>query len=240
MLSWLYKIRLWEIALAVFLGFTSYLALTTASISRLLGQQVSSVLSQASTTLTTINAGSAQTFDNLNRLCGTDKPCGAFEDFARTTNSARLAFGQITAISQFEKPQLEAINQQELQLFSDTHKVLGGLSETVTSANAAIGGIVPVENEIDTETVALQKSTRDFDTLLLSPDVTGTLKNIDTTSGQLALTSTDFQTKFHAILFPPPCKGKFCFVIKAWPYLKAATELSEPAYYFSQLLPTVK
>jgi hypothetical protein len=238
LLSWGKSVAL--LSLAVFLGFGSYLVWTATKAVESLGQQGSSVLTQASTTLTTINAGSAQTFDNLNRLCGTDKRCGAFEDFARTTNSARLAFGQITVLSRFEKPQLEAINQQELQLFADTHKVLGGLSDTVTSANTALGGIVPLENEIDTETVALQKSTRDFDTLLISPDVTGTLHGFNVTSNNFAATSTDFQTKFHAILFPPPCQGKFCFVIKAWPYIKAATELSEPAYYFSQLIPTVK
>ena len=228
------------LAVTVLLGFASYFVWMATQVTKQFGQQTSSVLTQASTTLTTINAGSAQTFDNLNRLCGTDKPCGAFADFAKTTNSARLAFGQITAISQFEKPQLEAINQQELQLFSDTHKVLGGLSDTVTSANTALGGIVPLENEIDTEAVALQKSTRDFDTLLVSPDVTGALHGFNVTSNNFAATSTDFQTKFHAILFPPPCQGKFCFVIKAWPYIKAGAELSEPAYYFSQLIPTVK
>jgi len=233
-LSWAKSVAL--LSLAVFLGSGSYLVWTATKAVESLGQQGSAVLTQASTTLTTINAGSAQTFDNLNRLCGTGKPCGLFEDLARTTNSIRIASGQITALSQFEKPQLEAINTQELQLFADTHKAIGGLSDTLISVNTVVTNFFPLQKQIDTEAFLLQKSTRDFDSLLLSPDIKGTLSGLDVTSNNLAQTTTDFQTKFHSVLFPPPCKGKLCFVIKAWPYFKAAGELSEPAYYFSQLL----
>ncbi len=228
------------VSLAVLLSFGSYLVWTVAQTIKPISQQTSVALYNIGVAAYNLDSGERATFDNLNRNCDPGKPCGTFADINRSLASVRMAAGQITAISQFEKPQLEAINSQELQLFSDTHKVLGGLSDTVTSANTAIVNIVPLENEIDTEAVALQKSTRDFDALILSPDITGTLKGLDVTSNNFAATSTDFQTKFHAILFPPPCQGKFCFVIKAWPYIKAGAELSEPAYYFSQLIPTVK
>lgn len=228
------------LAIAVFLGFGSYLLWTVSQTTKQVGQQASSLIAHADSSVTQIDSGFQTTFDNLNRLCGTDKPCGTLENFNRTLNTVNLAAGQIVAISQFEKPQLAAINSQELQLFSDTSKVLNGLSETVTTTNSAIVNIVPVENEIDTEVVALQKSTRDFDTLLLDPDIPGTLRGMSVTSNNFAATSTDFQNKFHDVLYPPPCKGKLCFAIKAWPYVKAASEMAEPAYWGDQLFESIK
>ena len=224
------------VSLAVLLSFGSYLVWTVSRTIPQISQQTSVALYNVGVAAYNLDLGERETFDNLNRLCDTGKPCGTFADVNKTLGSVRLASGQITALSQFEKPQLEAINSQELQLFADTHKVLNGLSETVISTNTAVANIVPLEHEIDTEAVALQKSTLDFDALIVSPDITGTLHGLNTTSNNFGAISTDFKTKFHAILYPPPCQGKMCFVIKAWPYIKTGTELAEPAYYFSQLL----
>lgn len=224
------------LALAVFLCFGSYLVWTATKAVESLSQQGSSLITHVDNSVTQVNT----TLEAVNRPCGSDKPCGTLADLNKTLASVRLASGQVTALSQFERPQLEAINSQELQLFSDTHKVLNGLSDTTNSVNTAVVNLVPLENELDTEAQALQKSTRDFDALIQSPDVSETIHNFNVTSLEFSKTSTDFQTKFHAVLFPPPCKGKFCFLIKSWPYVKAAANLAEPGYWGYELWQAAK
>lgn len=154
----------------------------------------------------------------VNSPCGGGHPCGLLADTAKTLNTVRGTFGQIEIAANHENRNLSNLDIQEAQLFSQTSGVLSGLSETEVSANKAV---------------------TDFDVLLSSPDLSGILKNANTVTYNLGQTSTDFQNKFHAVLFPPPCIGKFCFIKKAWPYIKTASELAEPAYWGSQLIQSI-
>jgi hypothetical protein len=221
------------VSLAVLFGFLSYLSWTVTREVKTLGQQASVVLSDTQTSVQSLNTTLAQ----VNQPCGDGKPCGVLADLAKTLGTIRGAAGQVEVAAYHENKNLDKLDAQEAQLFLDTHNALGSLNSSLVSANTAIAGIPALEQGARDEFGVLQKTTGDVDALVTSQDVSGTLHNFNVVTYNLGQTSSDFQTKFHSVLFPPPCKGHWCFVIKAWPYFKAGAEMAEPAYYWSQLLP---
>lgn len=223
------------VSLIVFLGFGSYLLWTVTQtvkqasvVVTQAGQSISrteisvneavSGLKPVEANLDKITSDLDSTVRTLNRPCGVGQPCGLLADSAKTLGTIRGTFGQIEIAADHENRNLSNLDTQEAQLFSQTSGVLFGLSNAEVSANKAVN---------------------DFDNLLNSPDLTGTLKNANTITANLGQTSTDFQNKFHSVLYPPPCSGKLCFFKKAWPYIKTASELTEPAYWGSQLIQSI-
>jgi hypothetical protein len=70
-----------------------------------------------------------------------------------------------------------------------------------------------------------------LNTLLISPDLNGTIHNSAVITANLGQTTGDFQNKFHQFLYPPPCKGFKCDIKNFYETLKVGSELLEPAYY---------
>lgn len=222
-------------SLLVLFGFGSYLLWTVTQtikkadtvltqISQSVSRTETSVIA-ASNSLITVENGLIPVEKNLNNTilavnspCGGSRPCGLLADSAKTLGTIRGTFGQIEVAANHEDRNLGKLDTQETQLFSQMSGILSGLSNTETQAN---------------------KSFTDLDMLLTSSDLSGTMKNTNTITGNLGQTFTDFQTKFHAVLFPPPCVGKLCFIKKAWPYIKAGSELMEPAYWGTQLVQSI-
>jgi hypothetical protein len=226
-------------SLLVLFGFLSYLAWTVTQTVKQLGNQTSITLSQVSTSVSRTQAsitaasnslvqvqngllpvenGLLATTNSLNSTlltvnspCGGGHPCGTLADVAKTLNTVRGTFGQIEVAANHENKNLTNLDAQEAQLFADTHLAFQGVS----------------------------KATLDLDALFTDPKITTTISSVNTIASNLGQTSTDFQTKFHSVLFPPPCSGKLCFVKKAWPYIKTASELAEPAYWGSQLIQSI-
>ena len=183
-LAWIGRIRLWELALCVFLGFGSYLAWTEAQVSKQLGQTTQTTLIHADSVLTSFGSESQKTFDNLNRLCELGKPCGTLADINRTLAAVRGTFGQVEVAAIHENKNLSALDAQEAQLFGDTHRALG-------SANEAISGIVPVEKSARDEIVALNKTTTDLDSLATDSHVRAFIANLEPLSNNaVAITGT--------------------------------------------------
>lgn len=236
MKNWLRKVRLWEISLAIFLGFGAYLLWTATQVTKQIGQQTSTALYNVGAAAYNFDAGEKVTFDNLNRSCGTALPCGTFADLNRTLGSVRLAAGQVTALSLFEKPQLAEINQQELELFNQTRTSLTKFNGLLDTTNTVVAGVGPLEQNANQNLDMFHQDLLDIDALMTSSDIKSTLVNVKVTSGNFADVTTDFKTKFHAVLFPPPCQGKMCWFVHSYPYLKAGVQLAEPVYYWSQLL----
>ena len=100
-------------------------------------------------------------------------------------------------------------------------------------------GRIPVETAnsgIHDEFGDLENTTQDADLFIKSPELAGTMKNINTVSGNFGAASSDFQTKFHAFLYPLPCVGWKCHLKTDFEIVKAAGSLAEPAYWLRQLI----
>jgi hypothetical protein len=89
----------------------------------------------------------------------------------------------------------------------------------------------PVETQAKANLAHLQTTTDDLDAFLKSSDLIDTAHNVNVMTSEFAQTSTDFQNKFHAILYPPKCEGHWCWAIKAWPIIKDGGAMMEPAYW---------
>jgi hypothetical protein len=226
------------LAVVVFLGFGSYFEWQLTQSSKQITQQASSVLSQASNSLTnldknlnqigssassvsgnigTLSTGVGQILVTLNKPC-IPAPCGTLQDVAKTLNTIRLTAGNVDAIVSHEDKNLTNLDAQETQLFQDTHTV--------------IAGFTPIQNNLD-------KTILDIDQFIISPDLTGTIHNVNTTTGNLAASSTDFQNKFHSFLYPPPCKGIRCHIGEVIQGIKLGSEFAEPAYWGYELFTAV-
>lgn len=83
--------------------------------------------------------------------------------------------------------------------------MLGHLDDTIADADTALEGLPPIE------------------------------ANAKTITYNFGATTTDFQLKFHAFLFPVPCKTFGCKLRRTWPYVKGTTEIVEPLYWGQQL-----
>ena len=237
MKTWLGKIRLWEISLAVFLGFGCYFIWSSIQSEKQITVQASGVLSHVDSTVTQIGtaftsaatsisqtekdvatvtkpavkvvAGLQQTVAIINHPC-VPGPCGTLYDVAKTLNTARGVFGQIEVAVNHEDKNLTVLDQQETQLFEDTHKILTGF--------------VPLQNEID-------KTIFDFDALATSPDLNQTIHNFGVVTDNLGDMTGDAKTKFHEFLFPTPCTNFKCRLLKGIKFVTDASQLLEPAYY---------
>jgi hypothetical protein len=230
---WLSKIRLWEIALAVFLGFGCYFLWATNQNENQIVARANATFSAADAAITNINSatlqvGSAfqsaaasasqtekdvravtiplqQTVALINAPC-VPGPCGTVADVGKTLNTIRLTSGQIEIAANHEDNNLANLDNQENQVFVDTDTAL-----------------------------------KNFNTLLVSPALNDTLINADTITTNLGKTTGDFQAKFHDFLYPPPCKGFKCDLKKIYETVKIGSQFSEPAYWswalFSQIKP---
>ena len=104
--------------------------------------------------------------------------------------------------------------------------ILSSTNTTIAQAGITIEGFQPVE------TVAT-KSLTDAD--LVVRGFVPIESNAATVSSNLGQTTTDFQLKFHAFLFPAPCKTFGCRLARTWPYVKGASQMVEPLYWGQQL-----
>jgi hypothetical protein len=77
--------------------------------------------------------GASAVLKTVNRPCGNGKPCGTLADVARTLNTFRLTAGQIEIAANHEDRNLATLDAQELQLFTDTHTMIGSANDLVSS-----------------------------------------------------------------------------------------------------------
>ena len=123
----------------------------------------------------------------------------------------------------------DAATQSLQTLTAAATPVLSDADTTVRQANVTIAGLQPVET-------SATKAVQDFDLAVNNPAIPKTIDNVQIITENLGATSTDFQTKFHALLYPPPCKTFGCKLARTWPYIKGAAEMAEPFYWGQQLI----
>jgi ABC-type transporter Mla subunit MlaD len=114
---------------------------------------------------------------------------------------------------------LQTITDGITPVLASTKSTVDDVGVAVGSVGTAAKGLLPIESDTDTAVRGL---------LPLEA-------NAATITGNLGATTTDFQTKFHVFLFPPPCKTFGCKVKRTWPYIKGGAEMVEPLYWGQQL-----
>jgi hypothetical protein len=207
---------------------------------------------KATVTLGSLNG----TLVEINRPCKGPKGPDACGVFAQVKKSV-IDIGDATVTAQVQVKNTGLLMATAAQgitsAASDLHEVAGQASsslesvrddaglitstfnDTMGQTQKTIEGIQPVETSLVGEIDAAHAATDSVNRFVASPDLIATLHNANTVSSNMALTSTDFQKKFHDVLYPPPCKGSMCWLIKSWPYIKDAGEMAEPAYWGLQV-----
>ena len=138
-------------------------------------------------------------------------PCGMLADFTKTLSTTRGAVGQFEVIGAHVNAKLPVYDQQELDLFNDVHG-------TFTDFNGYM------------RSQAMQTFTA---------DIARTARGTADTTEQWAAISTDFKTRFHALLFPPPCLTFGCKLARTLPIIKDGLSMGESGYWVEQLIRNV-
>jgi hypothetical protein len=244
-MNWLQRVRLWEISLAVLIGFLSYFIYTLTQESHVVTNNTVEVLNHADKSLTNLDSTisgigtSVQSVTNglvknedqltialnkINQPCipvkgailtlEDSKNCGILADASRTLQTLRGAVGTVEdAGINFDQHQGLLYNQESL-LF--------------THADSVVSNFIPIQNKLD-------KAIFDADALFTNKDLMGTIQNFNIVSGNLGDMSTDANKKFHAFLYPTPCKGFRCHLAQDIQYIKLGSQFMEPAYWSYEL-----
>lgn len=186
--------------------------------------------------LQTVSA-TAQTLTSIQRAVDADNT-----SVAKTLKQSEATLAAIQQTSESATrtlDQISADSHHEIMAFAETTnaatETAQDASQTLRTANRTIAGFQPITANLDAELGDLQRTTMAINQQVSSAQVAGTLANIQTTTANLAGVTTDFKTKFHALLYPTPCKTKWCKLKRAWPYIRGATEMTEPLYWGVQI-----
>jgi hypothetical protein len=121
----------------------------------------------------------------------------------------------------------------------------------IDAATDRLNGMAPLEDALttlvkDTDTRSsatfeqVEATIKQIDTVMADPNIQKLIFNATQVTGNLAATTGDFQTRFHAILFPPPCLTFWCKFARIYPYIKGAADMGEAAYWTHALFADVK
>ena len=230
MSSWLSKIRLWEIALAVFLGFGCYFLWTTNQNERLLVTRANETFSAADAAIQNVNSatlevGSAFT-SAATSVSQTEK------DVARVTKPlAGVVSGLQQTVALVNAPCVPGpcgLVGDTAKTLNTTRLTLGQIEIAANTFDQNESRFYEQESQLYTDS---EGAIKNFNILLTDPDLPATIHNASTITNNLGQTTGDFQAKFHTFLYPPPCKGFKCDIKNFYETVKVGSELLEPAYY---------
>jgi hypothetical protein len=207
--------------------------------------------------LTRAANGAGDTFDTINRPCGTGKPCGTLADVNQTLHTVRGTFGEVEVAARHENAQLTTLDGQERDLFAGVQGVLkrsretlasvsgfasaasatmGTVKETVAGAQPVLVSLKTTSDDLGGAAQALGE-TADAATMRFNdPHVAALVANLDATSKNAAGATADVKTVFDRVANPQPCKGRWCFAIKTAHIMSAARDVPEFGYWASQFV----
>jgi hypothetical protein len=230
-MGWLkYFIAAACVSVVVFFGAGSYFLVTTAPSEKALATQASGVLTQASVTLTHVNA----TVDQVG---------SAFQSAATSVQQTEQQVASVTeplkGVVSGLQTTVTKINAECVPgpcgLLSNTDKLLNTTRLTVGQVEIAANNFDKNEAHFYAQEDVLftdsDSAVKHFDTLISSKDLSDAIHNGSVITGNLGQTTGDFQTKFHAFLFPPPCHDFKCRLLKGYTFVRDASSLLEPTYY---------
>lgn len=116
------------------------------------------------------------------------------------------------------------------------HKLTDATTGTASQATADLNTLNDTFKKFPPLIDAYTKTGNDLDARLSDQNLAVIEYHLAAMSSSWDKTSSDFQTKFHAILFPPPCHKFGCVVKYAWPVLKEAPAFGEGTYWTRELI----
>jgi hypothetical protein len=214
-------------------------------------QEWGEVGTAVSTTITDTHAGINGTLTTLNRPCGAGKPCGTLADVAKTLNTIRGTFGQIEVAANHENKQLGTLDAQERQLFADLHgtaaqaqgtlAALSGtaraLTDTATESQRTVAAAQPLLASLNATAQSSTDAINSLNARITDPHVASLMGHLDATAAHVDGTTADVQRAVHRVTDPPPCKGRWCWLITPGKILWSLRDLPEPIYYLHELMP---
>jgi|SRR5581483_7779193 len=161
-----------------------------------------------------------------------------------------MTAAQVARTSRDEQSYLKQWNEQVSTAIGDTDALISHLDTnqsriseaavgTLSAASATIADVQPALAQVRTVAVTTNATIGDLDRFIQSSDLAESEHNFRLITNNIALTSSDFQTKFHDLLYPPKCQGKLCWVRRGYMVVKAGSEFAEPAYWFEQLVQSI-
>ena len=127
----------------------------------------------------------------------------------------------------------DALNGELVALERTTDAATGlanGLTADAAEAQTALAGVPPV-------LASGARAMNDFDRMVTNPQLYETIGRLDETTGHLDESTGDFQTRFHALLFPAPCRTFGCRMSRyVWPAVRDGAALGEAGYWTASLL----
>ena len=230
MSSWLSKIRLWEIGLCVCLSFVCYFLVATIQTEGAAAVQVEAVLTHADNTLTALNATAKSLTTTSNQLS---------TSISDASQAIVASANQLNGVASGLQKTEALINAPCVPGPCGT---VADIGKTLNTGRLAIGQFEIAANSFDKNQTHFYKQEdqlyadtdqafNHFNVLLTSSDLSGSIHNFNTISYNLSSTTTDFQTKFHDFLYPPPCKGFKCWIKTGYETLRIGSQLMQPAYY---------
>jgi hypothetical protein len=192
-----------------------------------------------------------QTVEALNAPCKDlqgDYECGPIRQLAQTEKNigivAAKAAQQVQQSATLINSSTAAI-QQASQSVSGVAQHVQGTADAATGLMTSVKvdadtlqptllGLQRIPHDVDATSQGVNLTLQKFDALLDRPSIGQTLDGLGATSKNLGDISADFQLRFHAILFPPPCRSFGCFLgQRLYPALKDGAELGSSAYQVS-------
>jgi uncharacterized protein YoxC len=113
-------------------------------------------------------------------------------------------------------------------LVNDLRGTAGKLDNVADSANQVL-----ISAKADTD--AARPVVNDIDAFIKSPDLTETMKHVNGVSSHMDGITGDAQIKFHYLLYPESCKGKWCWAKKSWEAIEAGHDAPEMVYWLQQI-----
>jgi uncharacterized protein YoxC len=174
-------------------------------------------INKLNTTLDSTN----QTLEIINRPCGIRfKPCGTLADIASTLHTVRYTFGQVEIAAKHENKNLNNLDMQENQLFTNTNNVLLSLNTSVLLWNTTLSTIndsttgLPVIIPSVTNTLhTFQLTNSRINTLIESDNIPAIMTNMNESSTHVNGILEDVQYKTHTILHPDKPKVTIKYAI---------------------------
>ncbi len=240
MTTWLSKIRLWEIALAVFLGFGCYFLWTTSQTDKQIARQTTVILNHADKSLSGIDKSVTQVGSAFTT---------AATSIIQAQKSVASVSAQLSGVAVGLQKTVALVNAPCAPGPCGT---VADVGKTLNTARLTMGQIEIATNSFDKNQDKFYQqedqlyadsdgAAKSLNSILTSPDVYDSLHNVNTVTANLGQSTTDFQNKFHDFLYPPSCKGFKCWIKNGYEAVKVGSDLLEPAYYgwalFGQIKP---
>jgi hypothetical protein len=236
-LDWLKSAAL--LSVTVFLGFGSYLVYTTAHIEKQIAGQASQTFSAANAAIVKVNTATLQIGAAFT---------SAAQSIDKTEKDVKQTTTQLSGVAVGLQKTVALVNAPCVPgpcgTVSDVGKTLNTARLTMGQVEIATNSFDKNQNHFYTQEDQLYAdadgAANRLNVILTSPDLYDSIHNVNTITSNLGQTTTDFQTKFHSFLYPPPCKGFKCWVKNGYEAIKVGSDLLEPSYYGWALLSQIK